>query len=68
MKKIRLEETIRNVRVLLRNKVPIPVILVALKGDGIVEARRETIIRWAKLSIERDKIVNINTIIDAEFE
>lgn len=68
MKKVRLEEIIRNVKILLRNKVPVPVILVALKGDGLSEKRRETVIRWARLSLERSKVININTIIDVEAE
>lgn len=68
MEKVSLEEIIRNVRILVRNEVPIPVILFALKGDGLSKERSETIIRWAKQSIENNKVVNLNTIIDVKEE
>jgi len=66
MKNLKLEDIIYNVRILLRNKVPIPVILFALKGDGVPEKHRETIIRWAQMWIKNTKLLNLNTVIDVK--
>ncbi len=53
MKKVNYEECIRNVRLLLKSGVHPAVILFALSGDGIPKQHRKTVIRWAKMGLEK---------------
>ncbi len=59
MKKINLEESIRNTFILIKQGVNPLFIKLALKTDGVSSSQANTIIRWAQMNRQSIKIENI---------
>jgi hypothetical protein len=59
MKKIRLEDSIRNAFLLIKSGAHPAVVLFALRNDGLTSEKSKIIVRWAQVNSSAKRIAKI---------